>query len=127
MERKLISSGAKWESIVGYSRAVIVGPYIEVAGTTAVKDGQLVGEGNAYEQAKYILEKIEGVLQEAGSGMEDVVRTTMYVTNIEDWEAVGRAHGEFFGTIRPASTLVGINALVDPKMLVEISVSAIKK
>jgi enamine deaminase RidA (YjgF/YER057c/UK114 family) len=125
MNRQLVTSGAKWESIVGYSRAVRIGSIIEVAGTTAVRNGELVGKGDPYAQAKCILEIIEAALQEAGATMADVVRTRMYVTDAGQWQEVGRAHGEFFAEIRPASTLVEVSALVDPDMLVEIEVTAI--
>lgn len=124
-KRQRLSSGAPWEDIVGYSRAVQVGDLIEVAGTTAVVDGQLVGKGDAYLQSKTIFSIIEGALQELGATMEQVVRTRMYVTNIKDWEAIGRAHGEVFASIKPASTLVEVKGLVDPDMLVEIEVTAV--
>ena len=123
--KQLISSGAKWEDIVGYSRAVRVGNIIEVAGTTAVKDGEIVGKGDMYAQTKCIFEIIEKALQEAGASMQDVVRTRMYVTDISRWEEVGKAHGEFFKTIKPASTMLEISGLVSPDMLVEIEVTAI--
>ena len=111
---------------MGYSRGVRVGEHIAISGTTAVgADGQLVGPGDAYAQAKRCLEIIAAALAEAGSSVDDVVRTRMYVTRIEDWEAVGRAHGEVFASIRPASTLVGVAQLIDPEMLVEIEVDAI--
>ncbi len=111
---------------MGYSRGVRVGEHIAISGTTAVgADGQLVGSGDAYAQAKRCLEIIAAALAEAGSSVDDVVRTRMYVTRIEDWEAVGRAHGEVFASIRPASTLVGVAQLIDPEMLVEIEVDAI--
>ena len=126
IERRLVSSGAPWEAKVGYSRGVRVGEHIAISGTTAVgADGQLVGPGDAYAQAKRCLEIIAAALAEAGSSVDDVVRTRMYVTRIEDWEAVGRAHGEVFASIRPASTLVGVAQLIDPEMLVEIEVDAI--
>lgn len=125
-ERRLVSSGAPWEARVGYSRAVRFGDYLVVSGTTAVgADGELVGRNDAYTQARRCLDIIAAALAEAGSCIEDVVRTRMYVTRIEDWEAVGRAHGEVFGSIRPASSLVAVARLIDPDMLVEIEADAI--
>lgn len=125
MKKRLrVSSGAKWEDIVGYSRAVRVGNIIEVAGTTAI-DGDEVRGTNAYDQALYALSKIEKALEEAGSSMKDVVRTRMYVTDISDWEAVGKAHGEYFKDIKPAATMVEVSALIDDALLVEIEVTAI--
>lgn len=121
-----ISSGAKWEDIVGYSRAVRVGNVIEVAGTTAVdENGQVVGENNPYEQAKYALGKIERALKEAGATLKDVVRTRMFVTDIHQWEEIGRAHGEFFREIKPAATMVEVKALISPELLVEIEATAL--
>lgn len=125
MNRTNYSSGAKWEDIVGYSRAVKIGNIIEVSGTTAIEEGVLVGKNDAYLQTKIILQKIEKVLQEAGASLEDVVRTRMYVTDISRWEEVGRAHGEFFRHIKPASAMVEVSALIDPEMLVEIEVTAV--
>ena len=125
MRRKNISSGAKWEAIVGYSRAVRVGNTIEVAGTTAVDGEEVIGKGDAYAQTKFILQKIETALGEAGAKMTDVVRTRMYVTNMKDWEAIGKAHGEFFRNIRPASTMVEVSKLINPDLLIEIEVTAI--
>ena len=124
-ERKRISTGDSWESVVGYSRAIRVGSVIEVAGTTAVKDGEVVAKGDPYGQTRFILEKIKGALEEAGGKMEDVVRTRIFVTNITHWQQVGKAHGEFFRDIRPASTMVEVSALVTPDMLVEIELTAI--
>lgn len=121
-----ISSGAKWEDIVGYSRAVRVGNMIEVAGTTAVDErGEIVGLNDSYEQTKYALAKIEKALIEAGASMQDVVRTRMFVTDISKWEEVGRAHGEFFRTVKPAASMIEVKGLIDPKLLVEIEVTAI--
>jgi enamine deaminase RidA (YjgF/YER057c/UK114 family) len=120
------SSGSKWENIVGYSRAVKVGNMIEVAGTTSVDDqGHIYGGNNAYKQTIYILEKIKTYLEKAGATLEDVVRTRMYVTDISQWEAIGEAHGEFFKHIKPAATMVEVNNLIIPELLVEIEVTAI--
>lgn len=126
MDRKLISSGAPWEPIVGYSRAVRVGPHVAVAGTTGLgPDGRLVGPGDPAAQTRQALANIRAALEQAGSAMEHVVRTRIFVTDIGAWEAVGRAHGEVFGTIRPAATMVEVRRLIEPDMLVEIEADAI--
>ncbi len=119
-----ISSGAKWESLIGYSRAVRVGNCIEVAGTTAVNGETIIGHGDAYAQTVVILTKIESALQEAGASMKDVVRTRIFTTDISKWEEIGKAHGEFFKDIRPVSTMVEVKALINPALLVEIEATA---
>ena len=121
-----ISSGAKWEDIVGYSRAVRVGNIIEIAGTTAVDErGEIVGMNDPYQQTKYILQKIEKALVEAGASLKDVTRTRMFVTDIFKWEEIGRAHGEFFREIKPAASMIEVKGLISPDLLVEIEVTAI--
>lgn len=126
MLRTNYSSGAKWEAIVGYSRAVKVGNTIEVTGTVAVDDnGQVVGTGDAYAQARFAIQKIEKVLQQAGASLKDVVRTRMFVTDISRWQEYGRAHGEFFKDVMPCTSMIEIKGLIDPEYLIEIEATAI--
>ena len=126
MQRINYASGAQWEEIVGYSRAVKIGNVVEVTGTVSVdENNQVVGKDNPYEQAKYVLHKIEKVLERAGAAMKDVVRTRIYVTDISRWQEFGKAHGEVFKDIKPCTTLVEVNALIGPDYLVEIEATAI--
>jgi enamine deaminase RidA (YjgF/YER057c/UK114 family) len=126
MKRKNISTGAPWEDIVGYSRAVCIGSTIEVTGTVATEGGEVIGKGDPYLQTKAILEKIGRVLEEAGASMEDIVRTRIFVTNIEEWEAIGKAHRELLGHVKPATTMVEVSRLIHPDYLVEIEATAVK-
>jgi enamine deaminase RidA (YjgF/YER057c/UK114 family) len=128
MERINFSSGAKWEAIVGYSRAVKMGNIIEVGGTVAVDDNnEVFGKDNAYAQTKFIIEKIEKALMQAGATLENVIRTRMFVTNISRWEEYGKAHGEFFKDIRPVTSMIEVKGLIDPAYLIEIEATAIIK
>ena len=126
MQRTNYSSGAKWEDIVGYSRAVKIGNTIEVTGTVAVNENsELIGKNDAYAQTKFIIQKIQTVLNRAGATLNDVVRTRMFVTDISRWEEYGKAHGEFFGTIKPCTSMIEVKGLIDPDYLIEIEATAI--
>lgn len=125
MSRQQVFTGSPWEPLVGYCRAIRVGNRVEVAGTTAMQDGVVVGAGDPYVQIKFILETIEKALKELGADLTDVVRTRMFVTDISKWEEVGKAHGEFFGQIQPVATMVEVSALIDPLLMVEIEAEAI--
>jgi len=123
--KQLIGSGSPWEDVVGYSRAVRIDNVIEVAGTTAMDGDMLIGKGDSYAQTVFVLQKIEKALQEAGATLADVVRTRMFVTDISQWEAIGKAHGEFFHSIKPASTMVEVSRLINDDLLIEIEATAI--
>ena len=125
MKRVNITSGSPWEDKVGYSRAVKVNNIIEVAGTAAIKDGEIVGRGDPFLQTDYILSKIEGILLELGSDLSDVVRTRIYVVDINHWDKIGNAHSKYFKNIKPAATMVEVKSLIDPDLLVEIEVTAV--
>jgi enamine deaminase RidA (YjgF/YER057c/UK114 family) len=125
MKRKNISSGAKWEDIVGYSRAVKIGNIVEISGTAPVDINKIIGIGNAYEQTKFCLHKIEKALLEAGATLKDVIRTRMFVTDISLWEEYGKAHGEFFKDIKPVTSMIEVKSLIDPQMLIEIEATAV--
>jgi enamine deaminase RidA (YjgF/YER057c/UK114 family) len=126
MQRTNFSSGAKWEDIVGYSRAVKMGNIVEVTGTVAVdENNKVVGEGNAYAQTKFIIEKIQNVLRQAGASLDDVIRTRMFVTDISKWEEYGKAHGEFFKVIKPCTSMIEVKGLIGPEYLIEIEATAI--
>jgi enamine deaminase RidA (YjgF/YER057c/UK114 family) len=125
MKRVNISSGAVWEDIVGYSRAVKVGNIIEVSGTTSAQDGKIIGVGDPYLQTKFIIEKIKKSLIQLGASLENVIRTRLFVTDINQWNEYGKAHQEFFGKIKPATTMVEVKSLIDPDMLIEIEVTAV--
>ena len=125
--RTNFSSGAKWENIVGYSRAVRVGNVLEISGTVATNENGVVGKGDVYQQARFILTKIESVLKEAGFDLKDVVRTRMFVTDISQWEKIGQAHGEFFRDIKPVTSMIEVSKLIDPDYLIEIEATALRE
>ena len=124
-DRTNISSGAIWEDEVGYSRAVKIGRVVEVSGTSAIDRDKIIAPNDPYQQTKFIIRKIERAINEAGGSLEDIIRTRIYVTNIDDWSAIGKAHGEFFRNIKPATTMVEVKSLIDPNFVVELEATAI--